>query len=335
MKALIVGGGSIGFRHLRNLTQLGVVAQALVEPDVGRRADLCSQLAIAGFGTLEEGLEWEPDIVVISTPSHLHVGQAIEAARRGYPLFVEKPLSHSKERLCDLVKEVDSRKLISLVGCNMRFHPGPAKIKQLLESGVIGRVLFARIHTGSYLPAWRPWQDYRQSYSANASMGGGCILDCIHEIDLARWYLGNVSQVFCVAEHLSSLEIDVEDIAVLICRHLSGALSEIHLDYVQRSYERGCQIVGERGSILWNYNERVVKWFDAESDCWAVCSQPDDWQLNQMYLDEMEHFLDCVKSERQTTLPIVDAVEVMRIALGAKVSAGCGNFISTDSVFLC
>src|SRR5207244_10343135 len=102
------------------------------------------------------------------------------------------------------------------------FHPGPAKVKQLLDQDSIGRILFARLHSGSYLPGWRPTQDYRASYSANARMGGGCILDCIHELDLARWYLGDVAEVFALAEHLSSLQLDVEDMAFLLCRHQNG-----------------------------------------------------------------------------------------------------------------
>src|SRR5262249_30026105 len=154
--------------------------------------------------------------------------------------------------LLELKSLVREKKLTSLVGCNMRFHPGPARVKQLLEEEALGKILFARIHAGSYLPEWRPGSDYRSNYAAKAATGGGCLLDCIHEIDLARWYLGEVESVYCCAGHLSSLEMETEDVASLICQHTNGAVSEIHLDYVQRTYERGCQIVGEQGSIFWD-----------------------------------------------------------------------------------
>jgi predicted dehydrogenase len=215
----------------------------------------------------------------------------------------------------------------------MRFHPGPAMVQSLLGQGRIGRILFARIHTGSYLPNWRPRQDYTQSYSAKSAMGGGCILDCIHELDLARWYLGEVDEVYCVAEHLSSLHIDVEDVAMLVCRHRDGMLSEIHLDYVQHTYERGCQIVGEQGAIFWDFARGEVRLFDADGDVWETFAQPEGWEINQMYIDELHHLLACLRGEVTSTLPIPEALDVMRLALGAKASARAGTPVKTRSVF--
>jgi predicted dehydrogenase len=211
--------------------------------------------------------------------------------------------------------------VMSLVGCNMRFHPGPAKVKELLEDRRIGKLLFARIHAGSYLPDWRPNADYRENYAAQEETGGGCILDCIHEIDLARWYLGDVQELFCSAGHISSLKISTEDFAVLVCTHANGVRSEIHLDYVQRTYERGCQIVGDKGSIFWDFNASEVRWYNAETSHWTYFAQPEDWQLNQMYVDEMKHFLDCVRLRKQSVLPIPEAAAVMQIAFAAKESA--------------
>jgi predicted dehydrogenase len=248
----------------------------------------------------------------------------------GIALFVEKPLSHSLEHLVALKGEVETRGLTTLVGCNMRFHPGPRQVKALLEAQTIGRVLFARVHTGSYLPEWRPGTDYRKSYSANASMGGGCLLDCIHEIDLARWYLGKVRSVYCLAERVGSLEIDVEDLAVLVCRHESGTVSEVHLDYLQRSYERGCQVVGENGSVFWDFRTGEVRRYDAAKKEFETFAQPADWTINQMYVDEMEHFLHCLRDSRPTLQPIGSAIEAMQIVLAAKRSSRTERTEKTD-----
>ena len=332
MKALVIGGGSIGTRHLRNLETLRINHLALVEPDDQRREALCQEMRFDGFSRLDQALDWQPDFAIVASPTHLHAEQALEVARRGYHLFIEKPLSHTNDRLRELAEEMEQRNLISLVGCNMRFHPGPATVKELLKQEAVGKLLFARVHTGSYLPEWRPWQDYRNSYSANAAMGGGCLLDCIHEIDLTRWYIGEVEEVFCVAGHLSSLEMDVEDVAALICKHANGALSEIHLDYVQRTYERGCQIVGEQGSIFWDYKGGTVRWFDADQNAWKTFAQPEDWQANQMYVDELKHFLDCAYTGTPTILPVSDAVKVMRIVFAAMASADSGCLVHIEEV---
>ena len=321
MKALVVGGGSIGTRHLRNLKKLGLDSLALVETDTLRREAIAAELPVAGFKSLEQALTWGPDFAIVATPTHLHTEQALQIVRAGCPLFVEKPLSHSATHLAELAGAVAEKRIPSLVGCNMRFHPGPTKVKQLLDERRIGKILFARIYAGSYLPNWRPNSDYRQNYAARVETGGGCILDCIHEVDLARWYLGEVESVFFHAGHLSSLEIETEDVAILICRHAAGAFSEIHLDYVQRTYERGCQIVGELGSIFWDFSSGAVRWYCAASDQWTLYRQPENWEINQMYIDEMRHFLSCVREDRPTALPIPEALALMQVVFAAKVSA--------------
>lgn len=328
MKALVVGGGSIGSRHLRNLKELGIEHLGLVETDASRREAIGAEFAVSGFPNLHAGLDWKSDFAVVATPTHLHVEQTLQVANAGVPVFVEKPLAHAPERLSELAEVVEKKNLISLVGCNMRFHPGPAKVRQLLDEERLGKILFARIHVGSYLPEWRPNADYRDSYAARVASGGGCIMDCIHEIDLARWYLGEMKSVFCCAGHLSALEIETEDVAAMVCRHASGAISEIHLDYVQRTYERGCQIVGESGTIFWDFSGGAVRWYDSGSKQWTTYAQPAAWQINQMYVDEMKHFLECLCDKRPTTLPISEAARLMRVVFAAKTSAEQGKMVA-------
>ena len=334
MRALVIGGGSIGSRHLRNLKNLGISDLILVEPNVNRRDALCQEMELEGLDRLERAWDWRPDFAIVASPTNLHVKQALEAVRAGCHVLIEKPLSHTNAGLAELLREIDERGLVSLVGCNMRFRPGPIKVKKLLDAGVIGKVLFGHLHVGFYLPKWRPWQDYRESYSANAMMGGGCLLDCIHEIDLARWYIGEIEEVFCLTGHLSSLEIDVEDVAMLICRHANGTLSEIQVDYVQQTYERNCQIVGERGSLYWDQDEERVRWFDGGRDLWEEFPQSLDWPMNQMYINELEHFLDCVRTGRQTTLPVSDAIEIMRVIFAARISAASGCLVHVEEVII-
>lgn len=331
MKALVVGGGSIGGRHLKNLKALGVDELGLVEIDAQRRGTLATEFGIRQFASLGDGLDWLPDLAVICSPTYLHAQQALEVARQGCHLFVEKPLSHTPDGLGELGALVERGKLISFVGCNMRFHPGPSKVKELLEKNACGKIHFARIHAGFYLPEWRPNSDYRSNYAAREETGGGCILDCIHEIDLARWYLGDVEEVFCVSEHLSALEIDTEDFAILICRHSSGAMSEIHLDYLQRAYRRGCEIAGETGSIVWEFNDGKVRWYDAALSQLTNFDQPESWQLNQMYVDEMQHFLSCVRSGQNTMFSVPEAAAVMAIAFAAKSSARQAKMLPTET----
>jgi len=105
-------------------------------------------------------------------------------------------------------------------------------------------------------------------------------------------------------------------------------MSEIHLDYVQRTYERGCQIVGELGTIFWDFNMKAVRWYDATSKEWTTDAQAEKWELNQMYVDEMKHFLECLEQKRPTMLPIPEAACLMQAVFAAKSSAQQGKMIS-------
>ncbi len=321
MKGLVVGFGSIGRRHLENLITLDIDQLSICEIDPKLRAAASEQFGLKTFGDLNSAIDWHPQFAIVATPPHLHVEQCLLLARAGIDFLVEKPLSHTDSGLRELAESANRHQLVTMVGCNMRFHPGPAKIKDLLDQRRIGKVHFARLHCGSYLPNWRSAVDYRRNYAAHPNTGGGCLLDCIHEIDLAHWFLGPVLDVCCMADHLSALEIDTEDVAALICRHRSGTISEIHLDYVQREYDRGCQIVGDLGSIGWDFKAGVINFQDYKDDGRAVFSQPENWRVNEMYVDEIEHFLDCVRSRRPTMLPVSDAISVMQTAFAAKASA--------------
>jgi predicted dehydrogenase len=328
MRIAILGFGSIGRRHFSNLKKLGYSDILVFDPS----KEACTQAEL-DFGarstaTLNVVWDWGPAIVLIAAPSHQHIGLALEAAKHGCHLFVEKPLSHTLTGMVDLESEVAKRKLITMVGCNMRFHPGPTRVKALLDDCAIGRILFARIFSGSYLPEWRPWQDYRKSYSANTSMGGGCILDGIHEIDLACWYTGPVVSVAALASHVSHLELNaVEDVASLILRHQDGQHSEVHLDYVQRVRIRGCVIAGSEGTITWEWTDHHVHLYRTPEAHWTSDALPAAWEVNQMYLDEMAHFMDAVLCKKLTCNPIEEASVITRVALAARESSAKMQFV--------
>ena len=265
---------------------------------------------------LDEVWDHKPDVVLVTAPTHLHVPLALEAAKRGCDLFVEKPLSHAVDGVEELCREVEDRELVSMVGCNMRFHPGPARVKQLLEARAVGRIVAARIFSGSYLPDWRPGTDYRQSYSASEARGGGAILDCIHEIDLALWYFGPGNLAGAVSTRAETLGLDVEGLAEMWIRHDTGVLSSVHVNFIQRDYRRGCEIVGSDGTLSWDFGEGSVRRTGAAGT--ESFAQPAGWQLDDMYRDEMTAFLECVESRAPSTNAVRASLPALEIALSAR-----------------
>jgi predicted dehydrogenase len=318
VRIAVLGCGSIGRRHLRNLVVLGERDLVAYDPDAGSRAKAGEELGCEVIADLEEVWDRAPSAALVTAPTHLHLPLALAAARRGCHLFIEKPLSHTSDGVAELRALAERAGLVTMVGCNMRFHPGPAAVKRLLDEGAIGRVLAARLQTGSYLPAWRPWLDYRQSYSARADQGGGALLDCIHEVDLALWYSGPGRLAGAVVLPAASLDIAVDGLAELLICHDRGALSSVHLNFVQRDYRRSCQIIGTGGTIYWAWSEPVVRVADGAGERCIDLAQGD---TNQMYVDELRHFLAAVQSGTATTCPIDAGLAALQIVDDARRQA--------------
>ena len=330
MRILVIGCGSIGKRHIRNLKALNageIIAQDL-KPERCREVE--EEFGIKAYGTLEESLAQKPDAAFVCTPTSWHISPAISAARNGCHLFIEKPLSDSLDGVDELLEVVNQKALITLVGCNMRFHPSIVRMKELMENKSVGKVLCARVQAGQYLPDWHPWEDYRQGYSANRSLGGGVLLDGVHEIDYITWFLGDAIQVFCFLGKLSSLEIDTEDMTEILLWHKSGAIAEVHLDYIQRFYGRSCQIIGEEGTIFWDFNDKQVRLYSARTKEWQAFPEAPDYDINQMYVEEMKHFIQCLEGKARPIQDINSGKRIVEIAMAAKESSKAGRVVSLE-----
>lgn len=317
MKIAVLGCGSIGRRHLENLKQYQDIELVAYEPVASVALSVADKLNIPVYSTLEAVWEKAPAITVIAAPTALHVELALAAAKQNSHLLIEKPLAASPDNVQELIRQIDERNLITLVGCNMRFHPGPATVKRLLERQVIGEVIGARVFTGSFLPRWRPSQDYHTSYSASVE-SGGAILDCIHELDLALWYFGAARLLSAVHRPAHTIGLETDGLAEILLQHESGVISSVHLNFVQRNYYRGCDIVGSEGTIHWEWNEHRVTLFGPDGTVQEIFAEPERWQVNQMYIDEVDSFLYSVQAKTLTMNPVCNAARTLQLALEAR-----------------
>lgn len=323
MKVLVVGCGSIGKRHIANILSLGDHAVRAVDVNPQTARDVAVRYRVPIGTGLDAALEERPDCVLITTPTVSHLGPAMAAARAGCDLFIEKPLSHSLDGVKELIGEVEERKLITMVGCNMRFHPNIAFMKQFLEEGRLGKVYSVHAEAGSYLPGWRPGTDYRLNYGARKDLGGGVLLDSIHELDYLRWLLGEIAEVQCQAGKVSSLEIETEDLAVILIRFENGTLGSIHLNYLEHAYSRHAKLVGERGVLTWDMNEGLVRFYSNDAGSWRVVHHvPDGFDVNDMYVDEIRVFFETVETRAVPMSDIREAARVLDHTLRCKELAG-------------
>lgn len=313
---LIIGAGSIGRRHLKILKEQGIaIAAQDSDPVVLER--IRSEEAIPVFQSIEEGLASKPDAVFICAPTRDHVPIALTAAKRGIHLFIEKPISHSLECLEELQTIVQEKKIISLVGCNLRFLKSLQRVKKLLDENVIGKVLSVRAQCGYYLPYWRPDRDYRQIYSAKKEHGGGVLLDNIHEFDFLLWMFGIPIDIFCRAKKVSSLEIDTEDVAEVSLTFPNDLIAQVHLDYLQKTYRRNCEFIGSEGLIEWNYIAKEIKLYSNQRNQWTIISEDINYELNEMYREQLQHFIQCLKGVEKPCNDIAKATMPLKIILKA------------------
>ncbi|MEX0762572.1 MAG: Gfo/Idh/MocA family oxidoreductase [Dehalococcoidia bacterium] len=313
-RILVIGCGSIGMRHIRNLRHIGDFDLLAFDPAPQRLANAVREYEVQPFESIESGLGHSPDAVLVCTPPNLHVEQAAMSVDAGAHVFVEKPLANSLHGLDGLTHAAATNDLVLMVGYNLRFNAGLMRAKQLIDEGRIGRVLTMRCEFGQYLPDWRPSIDYRTSYTANASAGGGIILDSSHDIDYMRWFGGEVSGVSCMAGKLSDLEMDAEDTAEITMRMSSGTLAHIHMDCTQRAFSRTCKVVGTEGTLRWDIHKGLER-YDIAGREWVHEAPPVD--PAEAYITEMRCFLSCLQGD---SVPPVDGPtgkRVLELALTA------------------
>ena len=323
MRVLIVGLGSIGRRHLVNLKNLMPSTQVTVYHQHTKPADVSgpNALADATVYSLEDAVTSRPDAAIIASPASKHVETALALAKHRIPSFTEKPLSHALDGSDDLLSECRARQVPLMVGYCLRFHPSLRVFKNALAEGAIGRPLYLRAEAGQYLPDWRPGQVYCKSVSARKELGGGAVLELSHELDYARWLMGEVQEVSASVAKVSDLDIDVEDTAEIVLRFAGGQVGSVHLDMVQRPAKRQCRVVGVSGTIEWDGITGAVKLFRVETATWDTLCPGNTVDPNQMYLDELRHFLDCVAEGKPPAVTGEDGKKALEIALAAKQSS--------------
>jgi predicted dehydrogenase len=327
--ALVVGGGSIGKRHLKNLLASGRSA-AVVESREDRRAEIGSRFPAARiFASLEEALGaggYEAGFICV--PTAYHVPPALALARAGAHIFMEKPVSHSLDGIPALLEALASRGLVGMTGFCMRFFQPLRKARALLDAGAVGRIVTARSFTGVYLPDWHPYEDYRNFYMAKKEQGGGVLLDECHAFDWMQWLCGPIERLISVVATLSDLEVTTDDVCETIVRFRGGALGAIHLDMVDRSARSEVEIIGTRSTLLVDLEGHTVRLYDHAARTWETHAfEP---AYDRMYVDELEHFFGCVARREPPQVDLAAGYRVQRILDACARSSASGRWVTVD-----
>jgi predicted dehydrogenase len=316
LKVLVVGYGSVGRRHVANLTRIGGIDEVFVYTKMAGNGDSNVEKKItfldASNTTMNEACKQaRADFAIIANQTYKHIDTALVLAENGLHLFIEKPLSHNKERINVLKEVVQSMQLKVFVAYNLRFLPAIQLIKNQLSQKAIGELYFARIEAGRYLPSWRTSIAYQVCYSAREEFGGGVHLDLSHEVDYMRYLFGDPYNWKTMKSKVSDFEISSKDIFEGLYEYHNGFICNVHMDYLQRKPMRQIRILGSRGSIVCDL---VNKWMELRSDE-SECRFTEErfFKIEDTYVDELRIFMECINSNKYPNITIVDGERVLEL----------------------
>lgn len=319
MKVLVVGYGSVGKRHIENLSMLKNIE--IIVCTKRKNDKFLKQNKCTIYNKLTDCVKDNPNFAIITNETRFHIKTALFLAKNNIHLFIEKPISDSLTKLNELLTIIKKKELIVLVGCNFRFHPSLELMRNMILKGDLGRVISAKVENGSFLPNWHPYENYQNSYAARNDLGGGVVLTCIHEIDYLYWFFGNISEVFSITGKFSDLKINSEDLSTIILKFKNNIIAEAHLDYFQQPSARNCKIIGTKGSLIWNMESNSVKFYDIKNKKWIEKLKQKNYDLNKTYIRELNHIIECIEGKSQPINDLSDGIYTLKIALAIKKSS--------------
>ena len=339
MKILMIGLGSIGQRHVRNIRKvLGDEAELIAYRSRGLKTTFTDSLqiregisleeeyGITAYRELDEALAQKPEIAFITNITAKHMDCALACAKAGCHLLIEKPLSHSMEGAEELARIAEEKKLVVFMGFQNRYHPCVKRLKEGVESGELGRLSYASCEFSERLTTMHRYEDYRTTYMARQDMGGGPVLNLqMHDLDILAWLFGQPVNVRAQTGSCSGLEIDVEESAQAVFEFAEGLPVYTHTDFLQYPPVHRFKVVGEKGRLEADLNAVTFTKYigDEPAQIWSDAG----FLRNDMFIEELKDFLEAVCGEKPEAIPLSAGTESLRMALAMKQSAAEGRTV--------
>lgn len=304
MKVCFIGLGSIGKRHLNNLTYICSNANINLTVDALRSRKKKTYESTECFISHTyydfDDLDSDYDIIFITNPTYLHYETLMRVKSKASHFFIEKPL------FCDISEDYiasisDLKDKTAYVACPLRYTQILSAAEEIVQKHDVFSV---RAISSSYLPDWRQGIDYRKTYSAHRAEGGGVCIDLIHEWDYLTHLFGFPDTVKSYDKKLSRLDIDSEDVAVYIAEY-KDMLLELHLDYFGRNTQRKLELFCDDATYTFDILEGIL--YKNSTIISRYRENPND-----KYIKELESFLNICYEGKENPNTIENAYKVLR-----------------------
>ncbi|OUE28255.1 gluconokinase, GntK/IdnK-type [Clavibacter michiganensis] len=361
IRVAIVGCGVIGTHHARVLAEHPDFRVAALVDVTAATADELADVVVdelraerprvfARLGDLIR--EDAAELVVICTPSGLHIGLAEEALAAGLHVVIEKPLDVDLargRRIAELAREAAGRGILSTVISQHRFNPSSVVVDRAVRSGRLGRLTSAVASA----PWWRSQGFYDSGHwrgTWDLDGGGALMNQGVHTLDLLVSYLGRPVEVYAQTALLAHDGIEVEDVAVAVIRFASGALATLQattagypgLDTrVQVQGTRGSAVI-EAGSLTYFHaapESGVPAQADVRNDAELelhAADLPRSPRLDNTYLEghyrQYDDIADALRTGRPAGVTVDDAFVSLATVVSVYVSATLGAPVAFEDV---
>ena len=317
MKILQVGLGSMGKRRIRNFMSLGLKDIVGFDFREDRRQEAQEKYSIKVIDKIDDSLLSDIDILVISTPPDRHLEYMWMAVHHRKPAFVEA--SVIKAGLTELAEAAQTNNVLIAPSCSMRFHPSIRTIRDLVTGGTYGKVCNFIYHMGQYLPDWHPWEDIRDFYVSQKNTGA-CREMVPFELTWLVDVFGLPREVFAFCSQTLDLGVDIDDTYSINLKY-DHYLGNILVDVVARYANRDLTVNLEKGSVFWNWNEKIVKLYDANLARWVYYHEPQGKAhegynpniIEEMYIDEMKAFIRAYQGEDEFPNSLPEDISILGI----------------------
>ena len=248
MRIGIIGAGVIGklrAQSVKNHSQTELVAVFDVDSRAAEQAVQGSQART--FASLDQFMDVDMDAVFVSTPPHLHEEACLKAFEKGCHVLCEKPLSNTVEGCKRIVDAAKAANRVLAVGFNLRYYPAIKFVKDTIDSGVIGDLDHLRVFGGHEgLSQFRGDWQYKMPES-----GGGAMMDIgVHMTDLARYFMGEITEVYGVMSERIWKVPGSEDNAMAVFRNSAGISASYHATWTEwKGYIFYIEAYGELGMV--------------------------------------------------------------------------------------
>lgn len=322
LRAAIIGFGSIGKRHLINLSKF--ILEKNIKIFTSKKI---TNKNLNYTNNIKDLINFKPHFIIISNAATQHLNIAKKIMNNSNSLLIEKPLSDNSKKVTNFIKFWKKKKPSIKIGYNLRYLDSLIYFRKLIKNKNLGKILYVNIDACSDLKNWRKNTHYSKTVSAQKKLGGGVLLEMSHELDYLRWIFGDPDYIYSKIKKLSNLKINVEDTASIILDYKKkNMIINVFMNFFQKIKSRSCMVVGSKKIIKWDLFKNDVSIYDEKKNSWNSKKFKKN-DMNNTYQKEIYDFIYLKKTTKKTHKDLIFNLNTLKLIEAIKKSSSSNKKI--------